>query len=232
MGAVASSSTVSSSAPTAGLWRVGRVEDPLVSRNYGPLDMGQTSAGNRFDSTTGRFQVRYFGTTLQACFGESLAALRPKPSLADLVRDEWQEQGFMELSTVPTDWRTRRTAVRVTIRPEAQFLDVESAKVRRTLHGHLGATLATLGHDDLDVSVIRGPDRRVTRLISEWVWTQHDLDGNPLFAGVRYLSRHNTDWQCWAVFDREQPHVEETHSIPLDMSQLVEVAHLYGLRVF
>ena len=45
-------------------------------------------------------------------------------------------------------------------------------------------------------------DRRITRHISQWIHDHTKPDGTPTYAGIRYLSRLDTDWECWAVFDR------------------------------
>lgn len=133
--------------------------------------MGDTRTENRFDSLTGAFGVLYFGTNLEACFGETLSRYRADPKLA-FIEDEWQKLSFMARGSVPKDWRVRRTAVRVEVATDAAFLDVEALSTRKFLQRELGAVLQLFEVDDLDVAAIRGRDRRVTRLISEWAWHQ------------------------------------------------------------
>ncbi len=72
----------------------------------------------------------------------------------------------------------------------------------------------------------------MTRLISEWAWGQRDENGNWMFAGVRYLSRTNTHWECWAVYGDVE--LEETQRVPILTSDedLKNVADLYDLKVF
>ncbi len=84
-------------APAHGLWRVGRSPDPL--RFPDPLNpslLENPTAGNRFDSPTGDYRVCYFATTLDGCFGETLARFRPDPGLRAIA----DEQGFMALGEV------------------------------------------------------------------------------------------------------------------------------------
>lgn len=180
---------------------------------------------------TGTFGVLYFSTTLDACFGETLSRYRTDPKLA-FLEDEWREYGFMARGSVPQDWRTRRTAVRVRIGTEGLFLDVEALRTRQALQKALGADLLRFGVDDLDVAAIRGRDRRVTRLISEWAWHQRDEDGRPRFAGMRYLSRIETAWECWAVFDDADITELERHPVLRTTPELVRIAELYELTVF
>ncbi|MDX6515323.1 MAG: hypothetical protein QOH73_989 [Gaiellaceae bacterium] len=97
---------------------------------------------------------------------------------------------------------------------------------------NLRAVIATYGAVELDVPTIRGGDRRITRLISHWAWTRLDEDGAPMYAGIRYLSRLDTQWECWAFFERTATEELERRSITRTMADLQEVADLWDLRVF
>lgn len=214
------------------LWRVGRLPTVLESKDHGPLSMADSSAGNRFDSATGQFGVRYLGSTLQTCLGESLAPLRPKNELAALVAEEWRERGWMEVGAVPSDWRHRRRVAKVHVATNRSFLNLESRTVISGLDTTMRAAVVALGYDRLDVSILRGPDRRVTRLLADYVWSQRDPDGSQRFAGIQYLSRHNSDWECWAAFDHTPLTVVELATIEEEMPELQEVAACFGLQVF
>lgn len=174
--------------PAAGVWRVGRGDDPLLTATPVGADLGDSRAGNRFDSLTGAFRVLYFGTDLEACFGETLSRYRADPKLA-FIDEEWETNRFMARGTVPKDWRMRRTAVRVVIKTDRRFLDVEALGTRKRLLRLLGPVLALFEVEDLDVATIRGPDRRVTRLIAEWAWRQVDERGERVFAAPISLPR-------------------------------------------
>ncbi len=217
--------------PDDGLWRIGRGENPLRASEATPTDLGDTKSGNRFDSLLGNFGTLYFGTTLEVCFGETLSRYRRDPKLA-FIDDEWEELGFMKTGTVPADWRHRRTAVKVQLDGEPRFFNVENAANMRLIEKELGPVLAILGHDQLDVSVLRGGDRRVTRAIAQWVYQLADGSQNPVFAGIRYFSRTNTDWECWAVFDGVGIVEVERRAIVESTDGLAEVAHLFDLRVY
>lgn len=80
----------------------------------------------------------------------------------------------MGLGEVPADWRQRRLAVKVRFPAGGRF--------------PRGAVF-------LDV------EAAVTRLIGQWANDSTNAEGGPVFAGVRYLSRLDTSWECWAVFD-------------------------------
>ena len=192
-----------------------------------------SSGGNRFDPLTMTYGVLYFGTNLEACFGETLARLRPSLELLALVKDEWQERGFMAVGTVAADWRQRRTAVHVRLPETAAFVDVESPVTHQFLRTELALGLSSIGLSDLDVSTVRGPDRRVTKMISEWAYMAADGD-QPRYAGIRYESRIRTGWECWALFDDEDLRIEVMETVPItpDMPALMSVANLFGLQIF
>ncbi len=223
-------------APDEGVWRIGRGPDPLASATPLPASLlDAPNTGNRFDSPLGVYGVTYFSTTLAGCFGETLARFRPDPKMLKLVQKEWTDLGFMKVGDVPADWRQRRIAVHVAFPAQdrfahgVQFLDVEALESREVLRDELAPMLAFYGLGDLDVPTVRGGDRRITRWIGQWAYEQVTNGGAPRFAGIRYLSRLNTDWECWAVFD-DVPMVELSRRpiLPSDEA-LLSVAKGYRL---
>lgn len=217
-------------APANGLWRVGRGADPLASRSSEPGTLTATRSGNRFDSTDANFAVLYFATTLEGCFGETLARFRPSLDMVALVKDDWQARSFMDVGSVPRGWRQRRTSVRALVEPDRQFLDVESRHTHQYLREKLALGLSSLGYQDLDVATVRGSDRRVTRLIASWAFRATGPNGFP-YAGIRYLSRLDTAWELWAVFDDVPIEPLETRPILPDTHELRTVAAEFGLTV-
>lgn len=226
-------------APKGGLWRVGREPDPLAASVLSePAEPGNPATGNRFDSPTGTYGVRYFATSLEGCFGETLARFRADHALAALIGDEWQQLGFMSVGDIPADWRQKRTAVNVHIDDEknpgfakkVRFLDIESVNTREAMRQDFEALLAHYGYADLDVPFVRSQDRRITRYISQWVWEQlSEEHGGRTYGGIRYLSRLNSDWECWAVFEEVNLAVVKTKPILASDSALRKIANLYGL---
>jgi hypothetical protein len=219
--------------PESGLWRVGRSPDPIhFAEPIDPSFLNNATTGNRFDSPTRDYRVCYFATELDGCFGETLARFRPDPALIAISTEE----GFMPAGEVPADWRVRRLAVRV--RPVEEdripilFLDIEALPTRQVLRVELAELLAFHGYRDLDVSVIRGGDRRITRWIGSWAFQQYDDDGVATYAGIRYLSRLSTTWECWAVFNRVRLEEQERRPILRHDESLARIASGYGLTVF
>lgn len=213
---------------------MGRTPDPIEFPDPPKADeLDYSHAGNRFDSPTENFRVCYFATDLEACFGETLSRFRPDPALIAAA----DEDGFMPAGEVPADWRNQRIAVQVEfmpseLLPELRFLDVEALRTRRELRTELASLLAYYGYEDLDVPTVRGGDRRITRWIAKWAFDQRDVDGLPVFAGIRYLSRLNTDWECWAVFHDVE--IKEIAREPIERENpaLVAIAKHFDLLVF
>ena len=149
--------------------------------------------------------------------------------MVDEVGDE--DGGYMAPGCVPADWRLGRLAVRAIIDgaaspPDTRFLDVEALETREQLRVDLGAILAFYGYSDLDVAVVRGSDRRVTRFISQYAFSLLDV------AGIRYLSRLNSEWECWAVFDGV-PLVElEVRGLTPTDDAVEAIERAYKIKVF
>jgi hypothetical protein len=128
-------------APALGVYRVGRQPDPLNVPPALPADLGDHQAGNRFDSFLGDYQVIYFATELETCFEETISRLVPRPSLADLVRDQWAEMNFMNPGAIPREWRNDRRIAKVTLPAGADFVDVDHADTLATLERSLAPTM-------------------------------------------------------------------------------------------
>lgn len=218
---------VSCPAPVGGLYRVGRAVDPMRASFVTPDIEAHARQGNRFDTST--FGIVYMGTELECCFGETLARYRPKPDLAALVEDDWR--GFMGPGQVAAEWREKRAIAHATVDPEERFLDIEALETREYLRIALALGLSSLGYNDLDVPLVRGPDRRVTRLVAQWAFNQANAEGGTVFAGIRYLSRIDSDWECWALFEDVFLESTRVESIPEDHPALLSVSKAFNLRV-
>jgi hypothetical protein len=201
-------------APTAGLWRVARGDNPLTVPLRPKPNEASGATANRFDPINMDFGVLYFGSTLA------------------LVEEDWKANDFMAVGAVAADWRQRRTAVHVSLSADAIFVDVDSPVTHQFLRKELADELIALGVEDIDVGTVRGKDRRLTRALSEWTYRQQGDEG-PIYSGLRYESRLGSQWECWAVFDDEAIDVvaTEARSITLDMPELVEIAELFELQL-
>jgi hypothetical protein len=220
------------SVPKGGVWRIGRGSDPLAVRRPDARTLMSSESGNRFDSPDASYGVLYFSTTLRGCFGETLARFRPSLPMRTLVESDWEERGFMAVGAVPQEWRHRRSAARVEIESDWELLDIESRHTHQYLRRELALGLSALGYQDLDVATIRGRDRRVTRLISAWAYLAANDDGDLLYGGIRYKSRLDSGWECWAVFEDVPLDPIETRPIAWETPDLRAMAADFELAVF
>jgi hypothetical protein len=177
------------------------------------------------------YGVVYFATQLECCFAETLSRLRPNPRLLQIAAEDQEENSnLMPVGEIPADWRHRRLAVCVEL--GGLYLDVEAMESRRVMEPELRVLLSAYGYEELDIPAIMSSDRRLTRWISWWAWSRQDEAGAPLFAGIRYISRLNTAWECWAAFaDRANIGEIERRAISHEMAEFREILEYYGLAV-
>jgi hypothetical protein len=176
------------------------------------------------------YYVWYCATERDGCYGETLAYLRPDPKVQTAIDND--DEGLMLIGEVPADWRKRRVLIRATFPKDRPFVDVEAAETRAVLREELAWVLELVGLDDIDVSAIRSSDRRLTRWISQWVWQKRLDEFQPDYGGIRFCSKLNTDWECWAVFADVTPTEQERHPVLVQDDALQRVASLYSLDVY
>lgn len=218
--------------PPGGLWRVGRSPNPLQSRPPEAGTLGSSRAGNRFDVTVSPdVGILYFSTDLETCYSEVLARFRPDPRIASIVRKDWADRGWMEIGAVPADWRFRRSVAQVYLEDDQPILDLTATATVDFLREELAYGLATLGYDDLDHGLLRGPDRRVTRLVADWAYQQYDGEV-PRWWGIKYTSRLDNSGECWAVFPDAEMRMVLSRPVALDDPALEAVARRFQLKVF
>jgi len=221
-------------APAEGLWRLGWATSPLHALPPQALDLADSRAGNRYDPIVPDFEVQYFGTTRAACYAETLAPRRPSPAYADLLRQSGEWSTHMGPGTVEAEWRRKRVLTcSLSEQTNERFLDISHHRSIAWLNAQLPSLLVALGFETITLSEVTQGDRRLTRSISSWLHGLRDGEGQPLFDGVRYPSRHGEDFECWAVFaDRVLMRTLLTQTVELDDPDLKYVANLFGLLVF
>jgi len=80
---------------------------------------------------------------------------------------------------------------------------------------------------------VAGPNRRLTQEVARCVYERQDSTEQTLYAGIRYVSRLNPEWELWAIFTdriRHSPR-EVTESILAEDPDLLEAASLLNLRI-
>ena len=180
------------------LWRVERADPALRFSQLNLVDAANDQAGNRFDIPGAG--VLYGATDPAGGFAETLAGYRPRASMM---------LAFSEIEAVPhralpgnvsMAWVRSRRLRSFTMVSALPFVDVESPATHTNLTAAAPDVLIQQGVENLDVAHIRGPSRRLTRAIASWLYSRTDDHGDPLYGGIRYMSRLG-EFECWAIFD-------------------------------
>lgn len=190
--------------PEGAVWRVARRprndgDEELVFSYIHP-EHAVLNAGNRFDVPGAG--VLYAGTKVESCFAETLARFRPSKRIWQKLSNE---PGYMNAGAVPAAWRDDRILLEMVADPDGlPFVSIDDGETldRLSQEEPLVRELAAWGlSSDLDRSTLYSQDRRITRILARWVYSQTDDTGHGLYAGLHYLSRLDKEWECWAIFD-------------------------------
>ncbi len=139
----------------------------------------------------------------------------------------------MVVGGVPQDWRLQRLLASIRLVDPLPFLDAEAPETHEFLSDVLAGDLVALGYEQpLDLSTVTNQDRRLSRLIAEYAYAATDVDGTPLYSGIRYMSRIASGWECWAIFEGTDVELTTQSPIKLDDEALQRVAALWSLRLF
>lgn len=160
-------------------------------------------------------------------------------AIMDEVRAEWESRNHQPPGMVPAGWRLDRLMHRIELDQSSWFIDIEAAESVSVLRRTMGRSLARFGVDDFTVATLRGTNREATTRIADHLW-HTVLDDGSLPGGIRYLSKHGSDWECWAAWlrqtddgfkDREATSADHgTHiDLPLRNDALREVCTMFSL---
>lgn len=146
--------------PINPVYRIARRNQLLTASKIRERDSA-SQAGHRFDVLNGG--VIYCATQLSGSFAEVLSPFRRAPS-SRIHFNHNVDSEFMSHGSVPANWRELRRILRIRCIEPLPFLDLENPKTLAFLDAELAKELHELGvYFPLDVSVIRGNDRRITR---------------------------------------------------------------------
>ncbi len=227
-------------APSTPVYRVSRIG----AEPFGPPPWDKAGA-NRFDDPERSYRVIYVASNRAGAFGESLARYRRSLSLLALMQgvedDEPLDQALAALldpaderrGVVPFDWRFRRQIGATILDPPLVFADILDAGTISHLRVITAPVSATIGIRDFDLSTVLGPERAITQACAQYIHSLHDEQGTPRFAGIRYRSRLNDRWTCWAIFDDRLVHTPQRleTTINLDDADFLAAAHLLDLSI-
>lgn len=215
------------------MWRIGREADPLAfSRPADPI-AATASPRWRFDSALGNYSTGYFAINPKAAFAEVLAALRPAPDQLALLPDD----DSMGDGQIDADWREQHRIAHVRpgaskTRPTLMCADLEDAQTIAELNKMMRPIFEYYGHSNLTLAGIHGEDRTITCWISQILHDFVDANGSHPFAGIRYVSKHGSDFECWALFEDVALKRLSVGPVHREDPDLQAIATLYGLTIF
>jgi len=187
-----------------------------------------TQAGHRFDLLDSG--VIYCATQLQASFAEVLSPFRRVPS-ARIHIDQKSDPEFMNQGGIPADWRETRAIFLINCVEPLPFLNIEDPKTLAFLDVALADELNEMGvYSALDIALVRGSNRRITRAVSAWTANQVDEEGAFIYSGIRYKSRLG-DWECWAIFEETEMEIIKALEIKRTNLDLQFIAELFQLTI-
>jgi hypothetical protein len=210
------------------LWRVERAEPALRFSQLNLVDAANDRAGNRFDVPGAG--VLYGATDPAGGFAETLAGYRPRASMIRAFSEVQTMPGRPQSGDVAMEWLHSRRLRSFTTVGALPFVDVESPVTHTHLTAAAPDVLLQQGVESLDVAHIRGPSRRLTRAIASWLYSRTDAHGDPLYAGIRYMSRLG-DFECWAVFDGTAVELLSSSTIAPTDGPLTSTLELFGMTL-
>lgn len=205
-------------------FRVGRRSGAIHFAEIDAVDAANSKQGGRFDVVGGG--VLYCATTKTGAYKEVLADFRPSVKTYPIAEGET----LMAQGSLPRSWREARALAEFSLEDPLSFVDIESDATLTHLASAMAERLDELDVRALDVSLVRGPNRLLTRAIAQWVYTRVDDEGVPLYGGVRYLSRFQSQ-ECWAVFNGGVIGSVRTESILLSDAELTNVSREFGITL-
>ena len=240
--------------PPSGLYRVARrTAGPFEPTDWFRADR-LSAFSSRFDDPRIdleeqlRFRVIYCATDRQCALGETLADFRPPmlrlaAKLDTVLDDEPLEDSYPSTNDpedrsrglVEAAWRIKRVMGHTILERGLQFVDLGSARTLQQLRASFGDWAPDIAPRDVDQSLVMGPSRETTQRIARYIYEQTDEAGVPRFAGIRYISRLDQDWECWALFSDRIRHIPGMPGIPKtifpDDPDLLAVASVFRLTI-
>ncbi len=152
------------------------------------------------------FRTIYFATQLAGAYGEVLQRhIRKAEDLEQIFADVHPSDPLLLGGQVTEDELAKYQVGTTQLDASLRFVDIWDVETRTTLHHtpEIASLVHQLGTRYLDISTISGDTRehrQLTQAIAVYVHDLTDVNGQPLYAGIRYMSRLNISWECWAVF--------------------------------
>lgn len=224
--------------PRAPVYRVGRMPNPFApplwtyARPDGAFDgRFDDPGGSRGIPVEDRFRVLYVASESAGAYGETLAFLRPR--LAMLARIGAGPPGArIGRPIIPRTWRLGRRVGSTVLHSSLRVVDLAAPETVQALRMPLAGLAVSIGLRDVDHGTLAGPNRRLTQEVARHIYELRDAADQPLYAGMRYLSRLNPSWECWVIFtDRLRHSIVRVDNISANAPGLYEAARILNLAV-
>lgn len=135
----------------------------------------------------------------------------------------------LERPDLDASWRARRVLRSLRTVDALPFLDIEHPRSHTYLTERARSVLLSLDIPLLDVPTVRGPSRLLTRGLATWIYQAKNAVGEPLYGGIRYLSKPGSDFECWAIFDGITVEATGEQRITADNPDLIDVCELFRI---
>lgn len=194
----------------------------LAKPSYGPLNPQRRSISscddraswNRFD-LPGE-QAIYAASSPEGAYGELLGSLK-KPrrvaasrylddvggaTMEELIAADWAAAGKkLAPYEVDINWLYEFRMYTLTLPHQGWLVESEHSRTVSFLHSNIPGSLWERGIQQITVSDLRCEDRYVTTTLAEQLARPRLADGSTAL-GLRYGSKHGSDWDCWTVWLR------------------------------
>lgn len=196
----------------------------LAKPSYGPLNPqcrpltsdDDRSRWNRFD-LPGE-QTVYAASTPEGAYGELLGGLKKPAPLAasvlfddaggaavtveELIAEDWAALGKrLAPHVVNVNWLDEFRLYTMTLPQQGWLVDSEHSRTVTFLQENIPLALWERGVQGVTVSDLRSEDRFLTTHLAERLARARLTEGHTAI-GLRYGSKHGSDWDCWTVWLR------------------------------
>ncbi|WP_459974830.1 hypothetical protein [Mycobacterium sp. MUNTM1] len=195
----------------------------LAKPSYGPLNpqcrtissCDDRSSWNRFD-LPGE-QTIYAASNPEGAYGELLGRLKkPRPvpaarylddvgsaTMEELIAEDWAAAGKkLAPYVVDINWLYEFRLYTLTLPEHGWLVESEHSRTVNFLQSNIPGNLWERGIQHVTVSTLRCEDRYVTTYLAERL-ARARVVGDITPLGLRYGSKHGSDWDCWTVWLRE-----------------------------
>jgi hypothetical protein len=207
---------------------VGKTSDAWLRK---PPSRGSDPTLNRYDDPLGIYHTVYAASTAYGAYMETLAPLRPAPTIdlaASVLVNEPGLRGTPPAGLV-TNSVERRHIGKAQL--NGLYVDIGASESIAYLRHRLADRFAALGVVEFDLSALTTARREVTMEISRFVFELEHREQRR-FDGIRYPSRLGRNILCWAIFEDDQPAcITKKQSQPVNATDPELVEALGHLRI-